>query len=41
MRKGRGMPSQAEIEAAQKALGGAGGLGGMNLPAGLSGFGKK
>ena len=36
-----GMPSQAEIEAAQKALGGAGGLGGMNLPSGLSGFGKK
>ena len=36
-----GMPSQAEIEAAQKALGQGGGLGGMNLPSGLSGFGKK
>jgi signal recognition particle subunit SRP54 len=42
---GGAMPSQAEIEAAQKQLG-AGGLpglggGGMSLPPGLSGFGKK
>ena len=42
-----GMPSQAEIEAAQKQLGGmpGGGLpglgGGAQLPPGLSGFGKK
>ena len=41
---GGGMPSQAEIEAAQKQLGAGGGLpglGGGALPPGLSGFGKK
>ena len=41
-----GMPSEAEIQAAQKQLGAGGGLpglggGGMGLPPGLSGFGKK
>ncbi|NND22913.1 MAG: signal recognition particle protein, partial [Silicimonas sp.] len=40
-----GMPSQAEIEAAQKQMGqmpgGMPGLGGTPLPPGLSGFGKK
>ena len=50
--KGQAMPSQAEIEAAQKQMGGPGGLpggmggmpgmgGGTQLPPGLSGFGKK
>ncbi|MEL6211314.1 MAG: hypothetical protein AAFR44_14300, partial [Pseudomonadota bacterium] len=43
---GRPMPSEAEIQAAQKQLGAGGGLpglggGGMGLPPGLSGFGKK
>ena len=42
---GGGMPSQAEIEAAQKQMGQMGGLpglgGGTQLPPGLSGFGKK
>jgi signal recognition particle subunit SRP54 len=41
---GGGMPSQAEIEAAQKQMGQMGGLpglGGGALPPGLSGFGKK
>ncbi|WP_413718143.1 signal recognition particle protein [Silicimonas sp. MF1-12-2] len=41
---GGGMPSQAEIEAAQKQMGQMGGLpglGGGGLPSGLSGFGKK
>ena len=42
---GGGMPSQAEIEAAQKQMGQMGGMsglgGGTQLPPGLSGFGKK
>ena len=40
---GGGMPSQAEIEAAQKQMGQMGGLPGLGgaLPPGLSGFGKK
>ena len=41
---GAGMPSQAEIEAAQAQMGKMGGLpglGGQQLPPGLSGFGKK
>jgi signal recognition particle subunit SRP54 len=41
---GGGMPSQAEIEAAQAQMGKMGGMpgmGGASLPPGLSGFGKK
>ena len=48
---GKGGPSEAEMQAAAKQMGGAGGLpknfpglggaGGMGLPTGLSGFGKK